>query len=91
MYCDVADACGKSVYNKASQRTRHGWPNLKVWPSTSYSSCFIFFVSFHVINYSYVNLNQWRKKGTKFIYIILRIRLVLHNLIDIVSLPLKPI
>ena len=55
MYCDVADACGKSVYNKASQRTRHGWPNLKVWPSTSYSSCFIFFISFQVINYSYVN------------------------------------
>ena len=24
MYTDVADACGKSVYNKASQRTRHG-------------------------------------------------------------------
>lgn len=24
MYTDVADVCGKSVYNKASQRTRHG-------------------------------------------------------------------
>ena len=38
MYTDVADACGKSVYNKASQRTRHGWPKIKFWPNTSFSS-----------------------------------------------------
>ena len=36
MYTDVVDACGKSVYNKASQRTRHGWPILKFWPNENF-------------------------------------------------------